>query len=100
MQIRPKGYERQWSLKGNLVNVENNFDVVVDKLPRTFQEAGVVQLELMRRFNYEHPWITDKIRPHKVLTALRFLLKTPLYQKSNIAMNENWDNFNEGMSKF
>lgn len=96
MQIRLRGYERQWALKGNVVNVENDLDTCVNVLPRRFNETSVVQLKLMRRMNYTGHYIYDKVSPLKVITALRYLMGTPLYQKSNVIMSEQWNNFNSG----
>lgn len=96
MQIRLKGYEKQWALHGNVVNVENNLDKCVEKLPRTFDETSVVQIQLKRKQQYHGYYIYDKIRPFKVLNALRYLLDTPLYQKSNVVLSEDWDRFETG----
>lgn len=96
MQIRLRGYEHQWSLKGNVVNVENNLDTIVNALPRQFREADVVQLKLMRKMTYRGHYIYDKIRPAKVVQAVKYLLGTPVYKKANVVLNENWNNFLEG----
>ncbi len=97
MQIRLRGYERQWALKGNVVNVENDLDTCVNILPRKFNEASVVQLKLMRRMSYTGHYIYDKVSPFKVMNALRYLMETPLYLKSNVIMSENWNNFTSGI---
>lgn len=95
MQIRLAGFEQQWKNKGNVVNVENNLNTCVTHLPRKFNELTVVQLKLMRRMCYKKPYLYEKIRPAKVIHALKRLLTTPLYQEDNIVMVDNWcDNTN------
>lgn len=91
LQIRLKGAEQQWALHGNVVNVESNINTCVTALPRPIKETSVVQIQLMRRMCYTGPYITEKINPMKVIKATRELLATPLYQKYEIILSENWD---------
>lgn len=81
---------RQWCLKGNVVNVENNIDKCVQVLPREFNECSVVELQLMRRMQYNGAYIHDKISPFKVLNALKHLIYAPLYVKENVTLNTNF----------
>lgn len=97
MQIRLRGYEQQWSLKGNVINVENNLDTCVSALPRQFNETDVIQLKLMRRLCYRGHYIYDKICPSKVVNAVKYLLNTPLYKKENVVMSEDWNQFGNGI---
>lgn len=96
MLIQLKGKERQWGLRGNVVNVENNINTCVQTLPRTFDETFVVQFKLMRRMHYIGHYIYYKVRPAKVYKALKLLMETPLYKKHNAILSENWSNFAEG----
>lgn len=97
MQIRLRGYEQQWSLKGNVINVENNLDTCVSALPRQFNETDVIQLKLMQRLCYRGHHIYDKICPSKVVNAVKYLLHTPLYKKENVVMSEDWNQFGNGI---
>lgn len=100
MQIHLKGKERQWALRGNVINVENNVNTCVDALPRVFDDAFVVHLKLMRRMHYTGHYIYDKVRPKKVYKALEYLINTPLYKKYNVALRDTWQNCEEGTNKF
>lgn len=95
MQIRRRGFERQWAIKGNVVNVETNLTSSVSVLPGNLNEAAVVQVRFKRRLAYKHAYITDKIRPKRVLGALNYLLTTPLYQEHNVSLNDNWNIWGE-----
>ncbi|XP_050339187.1 uncharacterized protein LOC126765663 [Bactrocera neohumeralis] len=90
MTIRPLGYQGQSSIKGAVVNIPISVNNVVTSLPRTFDQTHVIQIHLRRRMEYNHDYMTDTIRPAKVMEALRFLVNTPLYREHNIHINENW----------
>ncbi len=96
MQIRLKGYEKQWALKGNVVNVENDLDTCVKALPRQFNQTSIIQIKLMRKMTYRGHYIYDKIRPTKVVNAVKYLLNTPLYKRSNITLSDNWNTYKTG----
>lgn len=91
MQIKLLGFERQWTLKGNVVNVDSNLDMCVKSLPRQYQETSVVELKLMRKMDFKRPYIYDNIRPAKVLEAVRYLINTPLYTEDGVTLSDNWD---------
>ena len=91
MQIRLLGFEQQWTVRGNVVNVENNLSTCMRCLPRRFDNASVVQVKLMRRQHYNKPYIHEKIRPAKVINAMKYLIKTPLYVEDGICWNTEWD---------
>lgn len=91
MQIRMTGFEQQWKLHGNVVNVESNINTCASCLPRPFTDMTVVQLKLMRRMNYTKPYLYDKIRPAVVAKALKYLIDTPLYKEDDVTLAPNWD---------
>jgi hypothetical protein len=96
MQIRLLGSERQSSLRGNVVNVENDLDVCAEVLPRTFNQTSTVQVQLMRRMKYRSPYMYETIRPYKVYNAAKCLMSTELYISQNVAFSEDWRLFDEG----
>jgi hypothetical protein len=96
MQIRLLGTERQSSLKGNVVNVENDLDICAQVLPRKFDETSTVQVQLMRRMNYKSPYMYETIRPLKVFNAAKYLMETELYQSENVVLSTDWGLYKEG----
>ena len=96
MQIRFLGAERQNQLRGTVVNVENNLDVCAQVLPRKFDETSIVQVQLMRRMEYEHPYLCATVRPLRVYKAAKCLLKSPLYTAHGIKECSAWSRFSTG----
>jgi len=94
MQIRLLGTQRQSSLRGNVVNVENDLDVCAQVLPRKFTESSTVQVKLMRRLRYTVPYMYETIRPAKVYLAAKYLLGTELYE--GVALSDDWSGYEEG----
>jgi hypothetical protein len=96
MQIRLLGTERQSSLKGNVVNVENDLDICAQVLPRKMDETSTVQVQLMRRMNYKSPYMYETIRPLKVYNAAKYLMETELYKSENVVLSAEWGLYQEG----
>jgi len=69
MQIRGIGYGLQSSLRGNVVNVENNLNICAKVLPRAFDDTATIQVKLMRKMNYK----VYKEIPGLTVSALREL---------------------------
>ena len=76
----------RWSaLKDKIVNVPvNNEDIVntVTKLPRTPNEAGLIEVSLKRKLEYKNPHAQQLIDPRKCFKMLELLKKSgnPHYQ--------------------
>ncbi len=100
MNIRLVGTEKQSTLKGCVVNIENDLDVVAHVLPRQFQETSVVQVKLMRRMRDKTPYMWEKVRPHAVYQAAKYLISTPAYQEENVGLSEKWYQHNKGKTTF
>ena len=83
-------FERQSAIRGAVVNVPVSVNETVTALPRTFDQAQVIQLHLRRRMEYQHDYMTETIRPAKVFEAARYLITTDLYIKHGININNNW----------
>lgn len=72
MQIRTlSGGERQYGVKGSVINVPISVDSSVRILPRTFDQTYTIQVKLMRRMNMGRPYIFETVRPAVILNALR-----------------------------
>lgn len=99
MQIRPLGSEQQSSLKGNVVNVENDLDVCAKILPRRFDDTSTVQVQLKRKMIYPRSYMYEIIRPLKVYNAAKFLLDSELYKKESVILSTEWSNYSHGNYK-
>jgi len=64
MQIRLVGCGQQSSLRGNVVNVENDLDICASVLPRSFDQTSTVQVKLMRKMDHKTPYMYETIRPY------------------------------------
>lgn len=96
MQIKLLGFEKQSTLRGNIVNVENNLDICAKILPRKFDESSIVHVQLMRRMNYKHPYMYETVRPSKVYEAAKYLIETDLYKSENVILSEDWSFYSNG----
>lgn len=94
MQIRalqPYSLNGQWSLKGSVVNMENDINQLLqDSLPRSFNEMSTVQLKLKRKREYKQDYMFETIRPARVCEALKYLIDTPLYKENKISIDKNY----------
>ncbi|XP_061391279.1 uncharacterized protein LOC133326674 [Musca vetustissima] len=90
MIIVALGFERQSAIRGAVVNVPISVSETVTSLPRNFDQAQVIQLHLKRRMAYQHDYMTETIRPAKVIDAARYLINTELYIKHGITIDESW----------
>jgi hypothetical protein len=96
MQIRLMGTERQSTLRGNVVNVENDLDICAQVLQRKFDETSTVQVQLMRRMRYQTPYMYETIKPLKVFKVAKYLMSSKLYTLENVVLSEDWQLHNEG----
>ena len=67
MMIRQLGWDAQYGLKGNIVNVPIDVNDTERILPRKMESSGVVHLALMRKIQYKQPYLYETIRPEKVI---------------------------------
>jgi hypothetical protein len=86
MQIRLMGTERQSTLRGNVVNMENDLDICAQVLPGKFDETSTVQVQLMRRMRYQTPYMYETIKPLKVYKAAKYLMSSELYKYNKMSL--------------
>ncbi|OXA54149.1 ATP-dependent DNA helicase PIF1 [Folsomia candida] len=91
-QIRSLGSDLQYGIRGGVVNVPNDMDIVAKVIPRRFDETSTVQVQLKRRMSYKHPYMFQTIRPYKVFHAANYLVRTELYKKENVFLSSDWAN--------
>jgi len=99
LQIRSLGVDRQCGLKGNVVHIHNEIDDTVAVLPRRFNEASIIQVQLMRRMDHERPYLFQAIRPAKVFTAVKYLVNTPLYKEEGVTLSDVWERDTKDLQK-
>jgi len=61
-------------------------------LPRTFDLNHVIQVHLKRKLEYSHNFMTETIRPARIIHAVRYLVNTELCRKHNISFDGDWLN--------
>jgi PIF1-like helicase/Helitron helicase-like domain at N-terminus/UvrD-like helicase C-terminal domain len=91
MQIRPLSYvDKQYGLKGSVVNVMVNVDSSVSILPRSFDETHTVQLKLKRMMRHTSDYMYEVIRPQKVYLAAKYLVAQELYRNEEVTLSVDW----------
>lgn len=90
MQVRCLGRDRQYGLKGSVVNVSNDLEQSVSTLPRNLEDSATIQVMLMRRMCYNVPYLHETIRPKKVYDAARYLVNTPAYREDGVTLSPAW----------
>ena len=89
--IRPLEWDGQQRIKGSCVNVPTNRNCFTDILPRQFEETETIQLKLMRKMNYNNPYMYDTVSPAKCLKALDYLQNTELFKEADIKLVSSFD---------
>ncbi|XP_021964938.1 uncharacterized protein LOC110860191 [Folsomia candida] len=90
MTITKLGVDRQCGLKGNVINVINPINETARILPRRFEDASVIQLMLMRKMEYNNPYLFESIRPKVVYDVAKYVATTELYLEENIVLSDDW----------
>jgi len=90
MQIREIGYQKQFGLRGNCINVPININKTVTCLPRMDSEDDTVLVQLMRKMTDKRAYLYENVRPEKVFLAARYLVSKDLYQSRGITLNKEW----------
>ena len=101
LQMRALGYcDKQFGIKGQVVNVPIDVPDCVNRLPRTFDESTVIQIKLKRMIKMKHDYIHENIHPQKVFAAAKYLSEQPLFKENNIEIDLNWMDKLEYNAKF
>ena len=87
-QLLPGG---QLSLSGSICHLLIEIGKIINTLPRTFDQYETISVKLKRRLCYKNTVFNENVRPHKIIAALQYLLKTSqLYKENNININPEW----------
>ena len=92
MQIRSLGRDKQYGLRGNVVNVPISVDTSVSVLPRSFDETYTVQIKLKRIMQHKSHFMFENVRPSVIMNAAKYLVNTPLYVEENVIISDTWIN--------
>ena len=91
MQIGELPRGRQYSLKGNVINVPVDIQPTINCLPRPMDENFTVAIQLKKKLSYKKVDFKENVRPLRVLSALHWLMNnSDLYKKSGIVVDDNW----------
>ena len=83
----PKG--RQQAIHGPCVNVPSRLKSICTLLPRLPRQALIIPLKFKRRLRYRSYYMFKHARPHKIMTALKWLKKhNPLYK--DVTVSTTW----------
>jgi len=90
MQIRPRGIDMQFGIKGNVVNIPIDVQKTIDVLPRAVTNSETIQLLLKRMRQHKSSYLNEYIRPTRVYEAVEYLVNQPLYIEEGIKLDFNW----------
>ena len=92
MQIRALNSGGQFSLKGPVVNVPTEIEPTIHALPRLQKKTETIPVKLKKMKEFKHAVVTENVRPHAVLAALKTLLDTSqLYKEADITVDDKWN---------
>ena len=81
-QLFPGG---QFSLNGRICHLPIEKGKIVNTLPRNYSEFETIGVKLKHRLCYKNSVFNEKVRPHKIIEALKYLVTTSdLYKEHNI----------------
>lgn len=92
MKIYALSYDRQFGIRGGIVNVPVDVPKMISSIPIRPEQTGTIQLKLKRKMAYKHHYMYENIRPEKILKAALYLVETPLYKdEEKITLNGDWN---------
>jgi len=88
MQIREAVVGKQFRIHGNIVCVPADVSTIISTLPRTSSNLETVAVQLKRRSQYQHAFLTSNIRPACIREVGAYLVEHgELFQLQNITFN-------------
>ena len=89
MQLRELPRGKQYSVKGNVVNVPIDILSTVNALPRNINNEHTVPIRLKCKRGYKSVYLEENVRPLRVICALHCLLNnSQLWQEANVNIDE------------
>ncbi|GIY20792.1 ATP-dependent DNA helicase [Caerostris darwini] len=90
MQIRELGRDRQYGIKGSVMNVPNDLHKSVDCLPRNVNDSATIYVKLKKRLSLKSHFMYQCVNPNRVYNAALYLMNKPLYQLQNVNIDLEW----------
>ncbi|KAJ8676998.1 hypothetical protein QAD02_012785 [Eretmocerus hayati] len=93
MQIKPLlpfAINPQLSLAGSIVNISVDINEMLKILPRKFDQLSTIQIQLKRHILHKSYYMYETISPQKVMNALKYLIRSDLYVKNQITVDQNY----------
>lgn len=88
MQIHEAAVGRQLRIHGNVVCVPADVCTTVSNLPRTSSDLETVAIQLKRRSQFQHAFLTSNVRPECVRQVGMYLVENgQLFRNENISFN-------------
>jgi hypothetical protein len=84
-----KGYG-QYGMRGSIVNVPTNLDLVQNILPRLPHDSSTIIVYLKRKLEYKSIYMSRFVHPNVVMKALYTLCNTPLYKDIKVSTKQDW----------
>ena len=104
LQIRELGQrfkKPQLGLTGGVINVPTDVSRIQHALPRDINETSTIAIAIKKSLRFKNAYAIGRIRPHRVIKALRRLCRTTLYKLENIKITERWEKiFNENKEAY
>ena len=91
MDMRPRPHGGQLALHGGAVNVLANLNKIQVLLPRRLHDLQTVLLELRRSNMSVRAYRKQAIRPGRVVRAMQYLVRTPLYVQRGVELQPDWE---------
>lgn len=85
IQIRTSNIDQQKKSKGRIVNVPTDPSNSIQMLPRTYENLGVIMVQLKKR--NKHSEIVSSVRIDVIRRAALILAKSEAFRAANIQIN-------------
>ena len=90
MKLYALGVDRQFGLRGGIVNVPVDVHQMVSSIPVHPNQTGTIQLKLKRRIGYVQHYMYETVSSSAIYDAACYLVTTPLYKAENICLDSTW----------
>ena len=85
----PRGGQKK--ITGNVVNVPCDTEETFKILPRMRKDQATINVTLKRNLLFKHHYMSQVIRPNKVLEAAKFVSQQSLFKQQGIIYDPKWN---------
>lgn len=90
IDLKPKSSFSQKGIAGSVVHIPVDIESMLSILPRQFDDLNVIHVTLKRKQEHKSSYLEETISPSRIMSALKYLVETPLYKQNSIIINENF----------